>query len=52
MKGLRENFTSEELGLLLILPGFECLITSEKLEKKLSKRGFQMKQFKRYWQNF
>ena len=40
MKGLRENFTSEELQLLLMLPGFEGLITPEKLEKKAKKKGF------------
>jgi electron transport complex protein RnfB len=40
MKGLREIFTSEELRLLLILPVFEGLITSEKLEKKAKKKNF------------
>ena len=40
MKGLRENFTSEELQLFLMLPGFEGLITPEKLEQKAKKKGF------------
>ena len=40
MKGLRENFTSEELQLFLMLPGFEGLITPEKLEKKAKKAKF------------
>ena len=37
MKGLRENFTSEELQLFLMLPGLEGLIKVEKLEKKAKK---------------
>jgi len=40
MKGLRENFTSEELQLFLMLPGFQGFITPEKLEKKAKKKGF------------
>ncbi|MBT4365015.1 MAG: hypothetical protein HOD17_11070, partial [Desulfobacteraceae bacterium] len=40
MKGLRENFTSEELQLFLLLPGFEGYITPEKLEKKAKKKNF------------
>ncbi len=40
MKGLRENFTSEELQLFLLLPGFEGSITPEKLEKKAKKKNF------------
>lgn len=36
-KGLRENFTSEELQLFLMLPGLEGLIKVEKLEKKAKK---------------
>ena len=39
MKGLRENFTSEELQLFLMLP-LEDTITSEKLEKKAKKEKF------------
>lgn len=40
MKGLRENFTSEELQLFLLLPGFDGFITVEKLEKKARKNKF------------
>lgn len=40
MKGLHENFTSEELQLFLMLPGFEGTITPEKLEKKAKKKNF------------
>ena len=40
MKGLRENFTSEELRLFFLLPRAEGLITTEKLEKKAKKKNF------------
>ena len=40
VKGLHENFTSEELQLFLMLPGFEGLITPEELEKKAKKEKF------------
>jgi electron transport complex protein RnfB len=40
MKGLRENFTSEELQLFLMLPWSEDFIAPEKLEKKAKKEKF------------
>jgi NAD-dependent dihydropyrimidine dehydrogenase PreA subunit len=40
IKGLRENFTSEDLQLFLMLPWYEGPITPEKLEKKAKKKNF------------